>query len=60
MQRLQVDRRLWRRMLTAEDVGRSVEQLVLSVGDLVGMHVMLLRQFGQRLVASNGGNKAPS
>ena len=46
VQCIQVDRRLHGRLLTAEHVGRSREPLVLPVGDLVGMHVMLLRQLG--------------
>jgi hypothetical protein len=32
--------------------GCAIEQLVLPVVDLVGMHVVHLGQFGQRLVAS--------
>ena len=42
MQGLQLDRRLCWRWVAAEHVGRSREQLVLPVGDLVGVHVMLL------------------
>ena len=50
-----IDRRFRCRLLAAEHVRRSGEQLVLPVCDLVRVYVMLLRQFGQRLVASNGG-----
>ena len=44
---------VWSR-LAAEHVSRLGQQLILPVGDRVGMHVMLLRQLGQRLVAWNG------
>jgi len=57
VQYLQVDGRLIGPRLAAEHVGRLGQQLVLSVGDLVGVHVVLLRQLGQRLVASNGGHR---
>ena len=55
MQYLEINRRLIGTRLTAEHVGCLGKQLVLRVGDLVGVHVMLLRQLGQRLVAPYGG-----
>ena len=51
------DRRLIWPGLAAEHVSGLGEQLALPVGDLVGVQVMLLRQFGQRLVASNNGER---
>ena len=57
VQHLEVNRRLIRSRLAAEHVGGLGQQLVLPVSDLVGVHVMLLRQLGQRLVASNGGQR---
>jgi hypothetical protein len=38
----------------AEHIGRSLQQLVLPVRDLVGMHIVHLRQLGQCPVASYG------
>ena len=45
------------RLIADKPVGRLGQQLVLPAGDLVGLHVLLLRQLGQRLVASNGGQR---
>ena len=53
VQGLQIDYRFSFRWLAAEPVGRSREQLVFSVGALVGVQVKVLRHLGQRLVASN-------
>jgi hypothetical protein len=36
---------------------RALEQLVLPVGDLVGVQIEPLGEFGQRLVAANGGQR---
>ena len=44
----------------AKDAGRALEQLVLPVGDLVGVDVELLGELCQRLVAANGGQRDPS
>lgn len=55
MQRFQIDRRLGRHRFTAEYVSCLSQQLLLSVGDLVGVKVELLRQLDQRLVAAYGG-----
>jgi hypothetical protein len=44
------------------DVGLSASAWGADIGkahDLVRVHVMLLRQLGQRLVASNGGQRRP-
>ena len=57
VQHLQIDRGLIRSQLAAEHIGRLGQQLVLPVGDLVGVYVMLLCQLGQRLVAPNGGQR---
>ena len=57
MQYLEINRRLIGARLTAEHVGCLGKQLGLRVGDLVGVHVMLLRQLGQRLVATYGGQR---
>jgi hypothetical protein len=43
-----------RRRIGSEHAGRAVEQLVLPIHNLVGVHVVHLGQLGQRLVASNG------
>ena len=55
VQRFKIDRRFPCRLLAAEHVRRTGEPLVLPVCDLAGVYVMLQRQFGQRLIASNGG-----
>ena len=47
------------RAARAKDAGRPVEQLCLPGGDLIGMHIEKLRQFGQRLVAFDGGHSHP-
>ena len=57
MQYLEINRRLIGTRLTAEHAGCLGKQLVLRVGDLVGVHVMLLRQLRQRLVATYGGQR---
>src|ERR687898_32109 len=41
--------------LGPEYPGSSVEELRLPLGDLVGMHIKLLRQLGQGLLAFHGG-----
>jgi hypothetical protein len=55
VQHLQIDRRFCCSLPAAEQLGRSREQLVPPVGDLIGTHVVLLRQLGQRFVALNSG-----
>src|SRR5215208_2661392 len=42
-------------LLGPEHVGSPVEELGLPLGDLVGMHIELLRQLGQGLLALHGG-----
>src|SRR5215211_5369571 len=42
-------------LLGPEYPGSSVEELRLPLGDLVGMHIKLLRQLGQGLLAFKSG-----
>src|SRR5688572_8442289 len=42
------------RRLRAEHAGGALEQLLLPIRNLVGVHVVQLRQLGQRLLASHG------
>ena len=44
-------------LLPVEDLGGSVEKLLLPLRNLVRMHIELLRQFGQRLVALQGSDR---
>ena len=53
MQNLDVDRRRGLR-LRAEHRRRALHKLAAPLRDLVRMHVELLRQLGQRLVAPDG------
>jgi len=53
VQLLQIDRRRCRR-IRAERAGRTLEQLVLPVVDLSGVHIVQLGQLGQRLLALDG------
>ena len=46
VQLLQVHRR-WRCRFGAEHAGRALEQLVLPINNLVGMHIVQLGQLGQ-------------
>src|SRR5215218_10195671 len=56
MQRLHVHWRVRRSgLLGSKHVGRPVEELGLPLGDLVGMHIELLGQFGQGLLALHSG-----
>lgn len=41
----------------AKHVGGALQQLGLPLGDLVGMDIMLLGQFGQGLLATEGGQR---
>lgn len=42
-------------LIAPEDVGRPVEEMRLPLGDLVGMHIKVLGQLGEGLVALHGG-----
>ena len=54
--RLQIDGGLFRfALLLAENAGRAFKKLTFPCRDLVRVNVELLRQFGQRLVAFDGG-----
>ena len=44
---------LGQRMTVGEQFGGVLEKLLLPSGDLRGMDLMLLRQFGQRLIAAD-------
>ena len=52
MHGLQINRRLRRRGSTAKDLDRSLAEWPLPLGNLMGMPLNPLRQFGQRLVAA--------
>src|SRR5215212_3961311 len=54
MKRLNVDRRQSRLRLQTKYPGSSFHELTLPSRDLVGMHVKLLGEFGQRLLALHG------
>ena len=56
MQRLQIDdRRRCFAPAMPEDPGRAFKKLALPLRDLVGVNIELLRLFGQRLFALQGG-----
>ena len=56
MQALQIDDRSRRfALVLAEHPSRSFEKLGFPLGDLIGVDVELLRQFGQRLLPLHGG-----
>jgi len=58
VQRLHIDRGLCRlRFRLAKSTGSPFQQLILPLPDLVGMHIKLLRQFRQRLLAHHGGKR---
>ena len=59
MQPIQIHSRLCREGFSTEYFARPAQQLILPVGDLIGVYVMLLRQFSQRLVASNSEPMPP-
>src|SRR5690606_31722848 len=47
----------FRLVLITENAGRPLKELVFPLLNLVGMHVELLGQFHQCLLASNGGKR---
>jgi hypothetical protein len=56
MQRLHVHRRVCRcGLLQSEHAGSAIEELGLPRGDLAGMHIGVLCQVGQGLLALNAG-----
>jgi len=55
MHGLQIHRRLRCRGSTAKDFGGSLAELPFPLGNLIGMHLKPLCQFGQRLVAAHRG-----
>ena len=57
MHGLQINRRLRQRGFSAKDLGRSLAELPFPLGNLIGMHLKPLRQFGQRLVAAHRGQR---
>jgi hypothetical protein len=57
VQRLEIDWRLPLRRRLAEDRGGALQELVLPVGDLVGVDVELLGKLRQRLVVANCGQR---
>ena len=53
MHGLQIHRRLRRRSTTTKDLGRLLAEWPFPLGNLIGMHLKPLGQFGQRLVAAH-------
>ena len=44
-------------LVLSENARRAFQQLALPIGDLVGMDIELLRQFGQRFLALDRGQR---
>jgi hypothetical protein len=59
VERLHVDRRrhIGHTAAGAEQPSSRINQLSLPGGDLVRVHIKLLRQFGQRFLALDGGQR---